>query len=269
MLKKKIFTLFVVLLLFVSSVFSYVALRHFVDSGDTIESICKTYQLPVPVFLDWNRSEKPLGLYSGQVVTIPFPSGYVYKVKEGDSLSWVSCAFFADMNVIALSNSLKSPYLLKIDQEIFIPFAEVGKTFYIAEDMLLWPVYGEISSPFGMRIHPITGIKSLHTGLDIAAPEGTPIFAAEAGTVTMAGVNGGYGIMIEISTKTDKYRYGHLSYLCVYIGQVVRKGEIIGRVGSTGDTTGPHLHFEVRNSKNEAIDPIALLPNIKNIYPKH
>jgi len=249
--------------------YSYVALRHFVNAGDTIESICRIYQLPQSVFLDWNRSDSVLKLSPGMVVTIPFPSGFVYKVAEGNSLSWISCAFFCDLNAIAAANSLRFPYALRLGQEIFIPQTEIGRKFFNEPGKLLWPVYGEISSPYGDRIHPITGLKSFHAGLDIAAPEGAPVFASAPGKVTMAGGNGGYGIMIEIAGATHKYRYGHLSALCVYVGQEVKRGDVIGRIGSTGDSTGPHLHFEVRNQKNETLDPLSQLPNIKNIYPKH
>ena len=264
------FILWVFCLCLCSSIsFSYVALRHFVNSGDTIETICRIYQLPVSVFLDWNRSGSPLKLSPGMVVTIPFPSGYVYRVAEGNSLSWISCSFFADLNAIAAANGLKFPYTLRIGQEIFIPYGEIGRKFYSEPGKLLWPVYGEISSLYGNRVHPITGLKAFHAGVDIAAPEGSPIFASASGTVSHAGENGGYGIMIEIADATQKYRYGHLSALCVTVGQNVKRGEVIGRVGSTGDSTGPHLHFEKKKKKNETLDPLSQLPNIKNIYPKH
>jgi len=269
MLYKKFLLCFFCFCLCFTIAFSYVALRHFVNSGDTVESICRIYQLPQSVFLDWNQSDSSIRLTPGMVVTIPFPSGFVYRVSEGNSLSWISCAFFSDLNTIASANGLKFPHTLRIGQEIFVPYAEVGRKFFNESDKLLWPVYGEISSLYGNRIHPITGLKSFHAGLDIAAPEGTPIFASASGTVTMAGENGGYGIMIEIESATQKYRYGHLSALCVMVGQRVKRGDVIGRIGSTGDSTGPHLHFEVRNQKNQTLDPLSQLPNIKNIYPKH
>ncbi len=109
------------------------------------------------------------------------------------------------------------------------------------------PVHGRITSKFGWRIHPITGVRKMHTGLDIAAPIGTAIVAAGGGQIIWAGHKGGYGNAVMIDHGHGKTTlYGHMSSFCVRIGQVVAKGELIGRVGSTGFSTGPHCHFEIR-----------------------
>lgn len=112
-----------------------------------------------------------------------------------------------------------------------------------------WPVpgYSRISSPFGYRIHPIFGIKKLHTGIDIPAPTGTNAVAVSDGTVIFSGVKGGYGntLMIKHTDGTVSL-YAHNSSLLVGVGQTVKKGQAVIKVGNTGNSTGPHLHFEIR-----------------------
>ncbi|WP_249312104.1 peptidoglycan DD-metalloendopeptidase family protein [Congzhengia minquanensis] len=111
----------------------------------------------------------------------------------------------------------------------------------------LVPDYKRISSPYGMRKHPITGETKMHNGIDIAADEGTDIKAAASGTVLLAGNNGGYGNCVIIShSDGTQTLYGHASKLLVSAGQKVEKGQVIAKVGSTGNSTGNHLHFETR-----------------------
>jgi murein DD-endopeptidase MepM/ murein hydrolase activator NlpD len=103
-----------------------------------------------------------------------------------------------------------------------------------------------ISSSFGYRIHPITGAERFHQGTDIAAAEGTPVLAAYSGKVEISGWLGGLGLAVIISHESDREsRYGHLSEVFVQSGQWVEQGTVIGLVGSTGMSTGPHLHFEL------------------------
>ncbi|MEB3231229.1 MAG: M23 family metallopeptidase [Leptolyngbyaceae bacterium] len=105
-----------------------------------------------------------------------------------------------------------------------------------------------ISSPFGMRVHPIFGSVRMHTGTDLSAPMGTPVVAAYSGRVAVADFMGGYGLAVVIghSEKSAETLYGHLSEVFVQAGEWVEQGTVIGRVGSTGNSTGPHLHFELR-----------------------
>ena len=104
----------------------------------------------------------------------------------------------------------------------------------------------QVGSPFGWRVHPITGKKRLHSGMDFAAPEGAPVLAATGGRVISAGVLGGYGktVVIEQAGRMQT-RYAHLSHISVQAGQELAAGTPIGAVGSTGRSTGPHLHFEM------------------------
>ncbi|MCS5698363.1 M23 family metallopeptidase [Cyanobium sp. FGCU-52] len=132
---------------------------------------------------------------------------------------------------------------------------------------LLYPLVGSAvtTSTFGWRLHPVIGMWRMHAGVDLAAPEGTPVVAALSGRVVMSGVAGGYGLAVEVEHDRPRRRtlYGHLSELYVKEGDTVRQGEVIGRVGSTGLSTGPHLHFEVRVPQEGgwvAIDPGDLDP---------
>jgi murein DD-endopeptidase MepM/ murein hydrolase activator NlpD len=119
------------------------------------------------------------------------------------------------------------------------------------------PMTGELewTSGFGMRQDPFVRGPAMHTGLDIRADTGEPARATAAGTVTIAGWNGGYGKMVEVDHGNGfATRYGHLSAIDVEVGQSVRIGQIVGRVGTTGRSTGPHLHYETRVD-GDAVDP--------------
>ena len=119
------------------------------------------------------------------------------------------------------------------------------------------PVTGDIdlSSTFGVRVDPFLHVAAMHTGLDFRGEVGDPVRATAAGTVTAAGWSGGYGKMVEIDHGNGfSTRYGHLSQIDVDIGDKIRLGQIVGRMGSTGRSTGPHLHYETRID-GEAVDP--------------
>lgn len=119
---------------------------------------------------------------------------------------------------------------------------------------------GYLSSVFGIRTDPFTGIVRAHRGLDIVAPAGTPIFASEDGVVSIAGTTGGYGRMIQITHRAGiQTRYGHLSRILVRPGEPIRRGALIGLVGSSGRSTGYHLHYEVRID-GQPLDPARPLP---------
>jgi murein DD-endopeptidase MepM/ murein hydrolase activator NlpD len=119
------------------------------------------------------------------------------------------------------------------------------------------PVFGEIdmSSPFGTRMDPFVKGPAIHTGIDMRGDVGDPVRATATGTVTTAGWNGGYGKMVEIDHGNGlSTRYGHLSAIDVTLGQKVRIGQIVGKIGSTGRSTGPHLHYETRVD-GDAVNP--------------
>jgi murein DD-endopeptidase MepM/ murein hydrolase activator NlpD len=143
--------------------------------------------------------------------------------------------------------------LIAIDKEFEIQEAEVKRILESYKygnapgDKFMWPVAGYLKSSFGMRYHPILGYKRMHSGIDIIAPSGTLVKAADGGEIIQAGYDGGYGnsIMVYHGGGFATW-YAHLSRILVSAGQTVERGQVIGLVGSTGMSTGPHLHFEVR-----------------------
>lgn len=121
------------------------------------------------------------------------------------------------------------------------------------------PIPAAITSAFGWRIHPISGDRRFHAGVDFGAPMGTPVLAALPGEVVAAGSQGGYGLTVILENQGHRNLYAHLSAIAVQPGQVVSAGSIIGWVGSTGNSTGPHLHFESQYLTAQgwqAVDPL-------------
>ena len=126
----------------------------------------------------------------------------------------------------------------------------------------IMPVSGAVSSGFGTRRHPILGRQRFHRGLDLRAAYGTPIRAADDGVVTMAGWAGGYGRQVRIAHGDHSTSYAHMSRFAVAAGASVRRGAVIGYVGSSGLSTGPHLHFEVHRG-GRAVDPRSLKASVQ------
>lgn len=117
-----------------------------------------------------------------------------------------------------------------------------------------------VSSPFGLRTDPISGGRRFHAGVDIDAPEGTHVFASASGLVVYAGTQGGYGKQVVIDHGDGvRTHYSHLSGILVSVGQTVEEGDTVAYVGSTGRSTGPHLHFAVTNVDGEFLDPVGIL----------
>jgi murein DD-endopeptidase MepM/ murein hydrolase activator NlpD len=114
-----------------------------------------------------------------------------------------------------------------------------------------------LTSGFGVRYHPVHGGSRFHSGVDLAAPSGSPLTATLSGVVSTAGWTGGYGLLVTITHGGGvETRYAHLSRLNVTAGQTVEQGDVIGFVGSTGNSTGPHVHYEVR-SNGAPLDPLS------------
>jgi catechol 2,3-dioxygenase-like lactoylglutathione lyase family enzyme len=177
----------------------------------------------------------------------------------------VMARYDVDPVTLARANDLRSPQDLRPGRLLFIPervpeeaLARLAKVREI-ENTYIWPVHGRITSYFGRRSIWIGG-SNFHPALDIAAPTGTAVVAARAGTVSFAGwSNQGYGYLVILRHAGGAETwYAHNSHLLVSAGQHVEQGTPIARVGSTGFSTGPHLHFEVRVN-GSAVDPLGYL----------
>jgi len=122
-----------------------------------------------------------------------------------------------------------------------------------------------VTSPFGVRTDPIVGTAALHSGMDFRAAIGMEAKVTAAGVVVKAGWNGGYGRMVEVDHGQGySTRYGHLSQILVKVGDKLKAGDVIGRTGSSGRSTGPHLHYEVRHD-GQAVNPLRFLSAGKKI----
>lgn len=144
--------------------------------------------------------------------------------------------------------------------EQMIRSSQAGKGGTIGTGILVWPTSGPITSPFGWRTHPIFGTSRYHSGIDIGADYGDSVVAADGGVVIYADWMGGYGKAVIIDHGGGiSTLYAHNSELLVAEGQRVAKGQLISRVGSTGYSTGPHLHFEVREG-GSPVNPMGYLP---------
>ncbi len=155
--------------------------------------------------------------------------------------------------------------LLAMEKELEIQEAEVTRILEsykygtAPSGKFMWPVAGSIRSGFGNRIHPIFGVRRFHSGLDLTARHGTLVKAGDGGQVIQAGYSGGYGYTILLYHGGGfATRYAHLSSIRCAVGQFVERGQVIGLVGSTGWSTGPHLHFEVRIN-GQAYNPLEYL----------
>jgi murein DD-endopeptidase MepM/ murein hydrolase activator NlpD len=182
-------------------------------------------------------------------------------VRSGDTLSSLSKRHGVSISQLRSLNGLSSDRL-RVGQTLRLSSSSASGSSSVERvssgyERPLWPMMGVITQRFSYR-----GPKRGHAGLDLAAPTGTPVYAALSGTVTFSGWNVfGYGQLVTIRGIDGRdYYYAHNSRRLVSKGQRVRQGQMIARVGSTGNSTGPHLHFEIR-SGSAIVNPSAILPS--------
>lgn len=232
-----------------------------VAPGDTLWSLAQRHGVSVQD-LQLQNGLPDANLEVGMVLTIPLdsavggPAGRTVTVQAGDTLHSLALQHNTSVLQIMESNNLRTANL-KVGQRLTIDPRRPG-TPAAAPAPLLWPLQGIITSPFGYRT--LSGVgRHHHYGLDIAAPTGTPVRAAASGLVLHAGWMGNYGNLVIIRGEGADYYYAHHSQLLVQQGDRVTAGDVIARVGSTGFSTGPHLHFEVRIG-GKPVDPLSVLP---------
>ncbi|WP_024469436.1 peptidoglycan DD-metalloendopeptidase family protein [Treponema pedis] len=235
--------------------------NYIIAKGDTIGGIAYKFGLKnIGTLISANNISNVKRLQAGNKLKIPSIDGIFYTAVKGDSLSSIAAKFNLPVTAILDANDLENQ-TVSISQKLFIPGASIGK-FELKKalgELFIYPITGRLTSPFGNRRDPFTGRLSFHTGIDIAAPVGTQIKATLDGTVAYTGVSVIYGNYVIISHGGGyQSMYGHLSAVAVKRGQTVNQGGIIGKVGNTGRSTGPHLHFSVyKNGK--LINPLTVL----------
>jgi murein DD-endopeptidase MepM/ murein hydrolase activator NlpD len=243
-----------------------------VKKGDSLATVAKLFGVSKNTII-WANDLKSEKLTPGDTLLILPVTGVKVTVKKGDTISTIAKKYKGDVDDIAKYNGIAPDAKLSVGDVILVPEGEIAVTVVppkkttssggIASGAVstyerLLDSYSYVTPP-GFFIRPISGGRKSqglhgHNGIDLAANIGTPVMASAAGTVIAAkssGYNGGYGEMIIIAHAGNiQTVYGHLSRVNVSVGQTVAQGEIIGAVGNTGKSTGPHLHFEVRGAKN-------------------
>ena len=236
---------------------------YIVKPNDNITSISKNAGLTnVSTLIAVNNITNVRRLQSGQRLTIPSIDGMNYIVADGDTLESISKKYDVNVEKLLDVNDLSSS-VLKSGQKIFIPGAKmsVNDLKKALGELFAYPLHGNwrLSSNYGKRADPFTGVSSFHTGIDMAVPMKTPVYASADGTVKTVSWSNVYGNYIIIS-HADGYQtlYAHLYSTNVKTGQKIAQGSKIGLVGNTGYSTGPHLHFTVYKN-NKLINPFEVL----------
>lgn len=237
--------------------------KYTVKSGDTISGIAKKFGLTnISTLISVNDIGNVRQLAAGQKLKIPSYDGIIYTVKKGDTLDTIVKDKDVSLKALLDVNELSSE-VLTVGQQLFLPGASLdSKTLKTAMgDKFIMPISAKFrwSSPYGARIDPIAGVKSFHTGTDMACPTGTPILASMSGKILQTGENRVWGNYVIIDHGNGyQTLYAHMSKIIAVKGKWVSQGTRIGLVGSTGYSTGPHLHFTVyKNGK--MIDPMTIL----------
>lgn len=236
---------------------------YIVREGDTLSGIAQKFGVKINTLLWANSLDGDQPLRIGQKLTILPVNGVLYRIRKGDTLERIARTFNVDIQKISSMNGLADTHLLAIGNLLIIPDAvlysrppqqprglanrirtifqpqprSARETKLITPSEMIWPTTARrITQYFGWR----------HSGVDIAGPVSNKIIAAAAGTIIISGWQRGYGKTIVIDHGNGKRtRYGHASKLLVSIGDNVQQGETIAMIGSTGRSTGPHLHFEI------------------------
>lgn len=220
---------------------------YLVRENDTLKSISEMFDISINTIVWANNLDRSKALKKNQELVILPISGIQHKIKKGETLNSIAVSYRGDVEDIKIYNGIFENSELIVGENIIIPDGEI-KTENKNQ-----------SSKTSVKyfIKPAKGVKSQglhgHNGIDFAGKIGDAVFAAAEGKVIIArmGWNGGYGnyVVIKHNNGTQTL-YGHLSSLSVSTGDFVKQGQVLGGIGNTGKSTGPHLHFEVRNGKN-------------------
>ncbi|WP_347489394.1 M23 family metallopeptidase [Desulfoscipio sp. XC116] len=216
---------------------------YVVRNGDTLSQVALRHGLDADRLAEINGLRDADRIVKGQVLMLP-GNAIPYQVGKGETLSSIALRFGCSEDELVKMNQLRHPDCLLTGQQLMIPAGQGGGDSQVSRGLplsqLSWPAVGWISSPYGMRN------GAMHEGIDIAADQGQPVRAAKDGKIVFAGPRGTYGIAVIIDHGNGlRTLYAHNSRVLVSEGQRVSAGQRIALIGSTGRSTGPHLHFEV------------------------
>jgi murein DD-endopeptidase MepM/ murein hydrolase activator NlpD len=235
--------------------------NYTVRPGDNLWDISRSYRVDLQQLMLSNNLNNKSVLRVGQIIKIPTSQGNVHVISQGETLWHIAQRYNVDLNQLKNLNPDKKPNNLKIGDTIYLP----GSTSQMAlaassvkpsrslATRFAWPIKGQITSHYGWRS------SGYHHGLDVAGNLGDAVKASTGGVVSFTGAMGLYGNTVIIDhTSSMQTLYAHLHTIKVKEGDRVKQGDVIATVGSTGRSTGPHLHFEIRRD-GERFDPLAYL----------
>jgi len=240
---------------------------HKVKMRENLWTIARKYGYSVHTIIGCNPQMKTYNVRVNEKLLVPTTiGGNLHPISDTDT--WQSIAEKYDIDESVLKQTNSGVMDLYKEHYIFIPgkrpavdlLNESMQEKYALRELFRSPLAGRLSSTFGTRRHPVTGKISKHGGIDIAVKTGTLVGAAADGVVILASTNvGHYGTAVFIDHKNGYItHYGHLSKILVRLGQKVRAGQIIAKSGSTGRSTGPHLHFTIKKN-GVSLDPLKFL----------
>lgn len=228
---------------------------YIVRTGDNISEIADMFGVSVNTIM-WANDLKSKTLKVGQELVILPISGVKHTVKSGDTLQTIAKKYKADLEDVLSYNNIPAGAKLVVGDTIIIPDGVINA---VQTTTAVKVSVQQTTVASGYYLRPISGGRKSqgvhgHNGVDLAAPVGTPIVAAADGKVILSrtgGYNGGYGTYVVIShSNGTQSLYAHMAANNVSVGDMVKQGEVIGSIGMTGKTTGPHIHFEIRGARN-------------------
>jgi murein DD-endopeptidase MepM/ murein hydrolase activator NlpD len=241
--------------------------EYTVKKGDTVSGIAENYSLSMGSIISFNQLNEAWNLRSGKVLKIPNMDGVAYTIQKGDTISSIALKMKVPQNAILDANDILSENI-PAGKVIFIPGGKMDANALsraikrpVVEKMI-YPVNNRrVTSNYGWRedpVNPVAGQMTFHRAVDLAGRMGDPVKAALKGTVLHVDNNRNLGNFIILKHGEYQTLYAHLSAVLVKNGEEVNQGQLIGKVGETGYTTGPHLHFEVFRNGNR-VNPLEIL----------
>ena len=231
-----------------------------IRQGDTLSTIAQRFGRNLDTIISYNDIKDARRLPVGKDLDIPNEDGLKYRVRRGDSLFAIAQRYDIHINDLVDWNSLTSE-VIRPGQEFFIVGARMSENSLkaVLGKLFIYPAGGRLTSPYGYRSEPFTGVRQFHYGIDIGNNIGTPIAATMSGKVVDVGFNSRFGKYIILS-HPDSFQtlYGHLSRVLVQENNAVKQGGMIGEMGSTGYSTGSHLHFTIWKD-GTPVDPLKYL----------